>query len=685
MIDFDYINSLPELPLNPKDSQAYKISGAISGFNPANLTLTVYILTNGSLETIAGAQWGAGSGLYVMGKVIINKSMTLGIGSRLVIGETGLISSVNANTISKDNDVVSLKGNQCYFEAPIRRVFDTSVIPIGRWLMPVAYPEWFTDKLPALNFSSAGSTDWAEPINKAIRMKGSGDVCLGLGSYEVYSPIFVNAGICLRGQTGIPVYSDNGENNNGVGTTTIKVNLSGAESETINKYILYVNMKEGDNGSMVQAISYLQPGTTIENILFRAVDDVFTRCILAAAPCHFNNLTFRNFIQAIKYADYYCDGRRITNCNIQDFFKLRPNINGTVYAVDLYSNGDGCVIEGLGCSSNFFNALRIGNSCGTVVTGCILNSPVLIRNAKGVVFSANHFESSTEFNKNGNTTLYIQNSVVVLEGNFFEKSSNPSVYIENFDTNSSGNRVYYGTVSDVTAIGNQFIYNIGRQKSENDTQTIKDRILSTNIYDIITDGKGTLNLSSNFRYVVTGNNSIPSNNFPMGIQIGISNALNPTDTPSAFTIFNQMSFKISQNCLISGKNIVSESVSLNDSGNYLSYLNTVSHFPWLISSPPEGFKYEYCIYPDGKKPSSPSFKLISGKNPVAPTEGVRGVMMNTAFSSSGGRGRVAIRRTSLSENNTIVKYAVLPICGAAYLYDNGLVISGYLWKDTLDE
>lgn len=42
-----------------------------------------------------------------MGTVIINKSMTLGIGSRLVIGETGLISSENANTISKDNDVVS--------------------------------------------------------------------------------------------------------------------------------------------------------------------------------------------------------------------------------------------------------------------------------------------------------------------------------------------------------------------------------------------------------------------------------------------------------------------------------------------------------------------------------------------------------------------------------------------------
>ncbi len=709
MIDFNYINSLEELPFNPVAGGAYKVTRTWSAsrrFNPNGESLTIFILSTGHLKVSQDAEWGDNSVIWVMGEMMIDGKMILGSGSSLNIGEMGFISSVTSGnkatltTITPTN--ASPDVSPCTFSAPRKHVFSDDVEVTGIWDIPAAYPEWFTSLKPLSSSYYNGEkygenneftypdndSDWSPAINKAIIMKASGEVSLDRGCYRIRNVINMNAGIQLRGACGVNFHHVKSDR----GSSVILFNSS--STGIYDDFIIYLNIKKDGSGNLVlnnTDLTYLQSGTSIENIFFKTDTSHLAKCILAACPCHFNNLTFRNFTQCIKYTSHYCDGRRITNCNIEDNFKksdLPESFNSDIYEIELYSNGDGCVIEGVGVSSKVFKAMKIGNSCGTVITGCIINSPVLIRNAKAVVFSGNHLECSGEFNQNKDTHLAIENSVVTVEGNFFEKSSVPSIVIANYDWKTEEgvtSRADYGTTSVVTAINNQFVYNTGKQYSYDLTQwtfqeiieDIKKRVEETSDYDIVTDGKGVLSLMSNFRYAVTDNSSVASNMFPFGIKIGLIKGLEPLDEenrPKSLEEFNNLSFKLSQQCLITYNKVVTQAVSLSESGNNLSYLYAVGSFYWL--SEPGTYSYEYCIYPDGIAPSNENFIKMPGS--IALSDNNKGIMMSVNFANSGGRGRVKLRRTG--PTSSTVKTVILPICGARYLYDNGIAIAGFKWQ-----
>lgn len=98
---------------------------------------------------------------------------------------------------------------RCYLQAPIAKVFDGTEFE-GRWDMDRAYPQWFAD---------ADCDDWSGPINKAIDLKGSGEVFLPGGFYYVKSTIRVRVGIQLIGDPGVSLKHSEVDNIGGVDVT----------------------------------------------------------------------------------------------------------------------------------------------------------------------------------------------------------------------------------------------------------------------------------------------------------------------------------------------------------------------------------------------------------------------------------------------------------------------------------
>lgn len=708
MIDYGYIASLPELTPTSPPGAAYKVThdwDENNSFNPSGRQYTIYVMTAHTLYLTENTSLGNNSALFIFGTIVIKGTTTLDKGSRIVLGENGFISA---------SESAILHSKQSKFEAPIKQVFSENIQVKGIWEIPTAYPQWFTAKLPELDSPGPSTSesldntlhDWSTEINKAITMKGTGEVFLLKGTYNVSNPIVMKPGIQLRGSCGV-----NWDNNteSGAGSTIIRANVSGTVDNPYDDYIVYVNVIRNNAGEFKTPTGDLfQSGTLIENIHFKAANFSHPRCIVAGCPCHFNNLGFRNFRQAVKYIDVYCDGRRITNCNAGDgFTKKVATTADDDYMFDLYTNGDACVIEGLAVGSRVYKALKIGRSCGSVIQGCIFNAPVHLRGCKATVFTANHMESSKEFNFNADTHLRISNSDVTVQGNYFEKSTMPSVIIEdgqggNYDTSvvtlSNNQFLYIAGIENSNENPNIVINNPNNTAEENAALTkarrnkafelILERLTNLSEYDVQVDAHSVVSLYGNFRYSVNSNSGVTSS-FPFGISVLKTGNNGNAGSSNGLKDFNDKSFCLSQQSLITGEKIVTNPVILDDANNYLRTLQPVSSLLWLsdgvkqpdgsYTSPSYTYEYEYCVYPGGVSPSTEVFKKISVWSPATTEFGGKGILILVEFGNSGGRGKVKIRRSHTAEGTKVVKTVVVPICGARVLYDNGIAIAGYKW------
>lgn len=231
-------------------------------------------------------------------------SLNIGSGASLNIEEKGLISSVSAGVKAKIATFTSISNSTspCTFSAPRKQVFSSDIEVIGMWDMPAAYPEWFTDLRPTTSSESDNGDDWTSAINKAIVMKASGEVSFDRGCYRVRDVIKMNAGINLRGVSGVNFHNVRPDR----GSTVLLACVEKTPNvDYYDDYVIYLNVyKDGDSYKQnTNNLSYLQSGTSIENIFFKGSTVTFPKCIISACPCHFNNLSFRNFRQCIKYAD----------------------------------------------------------------------------------------------------------------------------------------------------------------------------------------------------------------------------------------------------------------------------------------------------------------------------------------------------------------------------------------------
>lgn len=158
---------------------------------------------------------------------------------------------------------ITITGSHTCLVAPITTIFGENITVNGTWSIDRAYPQWF---------ASENVSDWSLPINKAIKMKGAGEVFLRNGIYGVKSPIYMNKGIQLIGEN-IQSMNDNYQDDK-LCTRIMPIGRSVGEVFGDNNnpnYMLYINTEPADINVETKDSAYspyIDQATMVKNIRF---------------------------------------------------------------------------------------------------------------------------------------------------------------------------------------------------------------------------------------------------------------------------------------------------------------------------------------------------------------------------------------------------------------------------------
>ena len=354
-----------------------------------NLTLgrnSLICIESGVLTVKAGCKLtlGEGSRLDARSGVLdlvgarcdIRPESTLMLSDYPVRGGT-LAGGWGAIPVSWDNGDYKFHKYRSYLQAPISRVFDGTEF-VGHWDMDRAYPQWFAD---------ADCDDWSEPINKAIDLKGSGEVFLPAGIYYVKRTIRVRVGIQLVGEAGMNLnYGEVNSIGTDVNATvivpiqTVSTTAPSAGASTLthrfargiviavnlqSQYLIvgdsyepatgnteeekYNNWKKANTVYDVHEIPMMEVGYQVPGTLVRyiKIDNSYTfsvpdksnpdkrfysglpyLCGVCAAGCaHIDCMAFVRLWQSIAWSNDYADHKKITGCWIAKYSTNNRVIN----------------------------------------------------------------------------------------------------------------------------------------------------------------------------------------------------------------------------------------------------------------------------------------------------------------------------------------------------------------------
>ena len=129
-----------------------------------------------------------------------------------------------------------LKGNNTSLIAPISQIFGLELNVIGSWIMDRAYPQWFGAVADSLE-------DCSDAINKAITMKGTGQVFIPRGKYIIKKILHVKYGIQLVGESGM---ENKTEKEKGTFLVAEMDNSSRLVEDSLftNGYVVEINVKD---------------------------------------------------------------------------------------------------------------------------------------------------------------------------------------------------------------------------------------------------------------------------------------------------------------------------------------------------------------------------------------------------------------------------------------------------------
>lgn len=679
MIDNNYISSLPEasgnLTAGAYKNTANRSATVSSASNPQN----IYIMHGANL-TLSGSL-PSNSRIYLMGTLTVNGTLNLGRGSSLNFGDGGFVAGAG-----------SLIADEAKLDAPLQYIFAETINISGYWQIETAYPQWFTSQSPFSYFInntnntvnpnvSSSTFDWAIPIQRAIDMKVCGTVFIPKGVYTVSKMIKIPSGIKLQGANGININSMQLK-----GGGTIFAKMSGAPRNDTD-YMISVNAKLTGNKWYINT-QYLSNDTSIDSIRFEDLKqysklekDTSARCIIVGGSATFRNLTWTNFKQGIKWAEGYADNRRIVQCNVNNSFSGEAsndenNITGSavVFFLDLYTNGEGTIVEQCGINSKPYYSLRVGNNSGASIRDCVLNTPVYIRNAKAVSFTSNHMENASSFYNNYENQLVIYSSTIHIDSNYFEKGNKPCILI---------NEAVDANVSNITASNNAFVVIGGKRESSTDPTSefpeAQDRINSMSNYDISFNSYTNLVLINTYRYD-TPKLSLAGNSYTLGIQLEAITQNGGVLYKNPFTEFNNKSYSLSQYCQIMGlKVITTQSLLYKTDSDYMSNCFVNSNCEWLYNG--GTYNYKYAFLTEAQNPSTVTLKNISPNLEIGMTQFSPGVLLQVYCSNNGRKARLLLERSRTDVSNSDTKRVIVPICGTQIIYDNGLAIGGYKWEN----
>lgn len=233
----------------------------------------------------------------------------------------------------------TLEGNNTVLVAPISQIFSADLNIIGSWIMERAYPQWFG--------AVAGSMDdCSDAINKAIKMKLTGEVFIPRGRYLIRNILHVKYGIQLVGESGME-----NKSKRELGTFLVadmnNPSLLVEDSSFTNGYVVEVNVKDWyvKDGKKIcnWEILYSSNKTQISRILFSNNISKLKAIFSAASCCEISACTFNNFQQSVVFSNHhYIDRKKVADCVISNDVNIHRG--ESLYTIDFGFLGDGLVL-----------------------------------------------------------------------------------------------------------------------------------------------------------------------------------------------------------------------------------------------------------------------------------------------------------------------------------------------------
>jgi len=610
----------------------------------------------------------------------------------------------------------NLTGNHTKIIAPACQIFSSGVTVDGTWDIDCAYPQWFgaeaKDKSVFSDNTANGwesSTDCSDAINKAIKMKGVGEVFLPCGYYKISNPIIIPIGIQLNGVKGMSLLTDSLLNDSPSrnareygddmamydGTILVADNfinhLSGAET-----YMVYVNTKIDNNQLQVMSRGHFLAGqvTGISNICFKRKnwsdnDNIMEspsyspNCIYSATSININNVRFEDFIQAVcinsndALGKTYYDVKSIINCDYAFYdtienYNVQPN--EIKYAFDLGYLGDALIFEHNAIHQGKYNkGVKVRSCHGGRISSNIINADVEIKDCKALSFNNNHME--------GGHVIKVDRSCVSMESNYIERGYNIPFVFSSEDQNDKT----------IVSMNNDVIvfmdiprnYNEGDEETEGvvNYPTLFNRFSNDSEYDIKIDKSIVLNIAHLYRYRI---GDLPQKLYPMGIKICKSD-----DTP--LKDFNDFSYMLSQNSIICCGYNVDKNFTINNINSLHLYSAAKNDgIYWLAADGIYHYKYQV-IYDKQRRllatrnnsqlfvvSNSPSMYEDNGLMHYS-SGGVFLIISDDDGNSARGTIRLFRRRGNSWDSGSDFQYVDIPNTNNYFLCDNGISVNGYHW------
>lgn len=657
----------------------------------------------------------------------VTSNVAVGKNCRIYAGSEALSLSDDTNLTIGQNSVLHLQrhsvigsgtlvGDFAQIEAPLVEIFSSTVKIDGDWLNDRVYPQWFgaVAYKSCGEASAASSVCSADAIERAAKMAVSGEVFIPRGYYRIARTIKLQFGVNICGASSID------REYNGVtkyGTVLVsafdyeglKSRLQevddNCESCKENNYLIEINVQwveikdEMLNKKIIvprSEIEYTTRETSIKNLRLRnsslpLLKDIgreqayLMYGILSGASLNMDGVTFQHFGQALRFTDNYIDNKCVVNCTMSEYwdaYMLNQDEAHKPYAFNMGFLGDALMFVHNGVSGYANKGLLVNNCGGAMICDNIITAESKIRQSKAVDFSSNHLERGT--------ILKIEDSEVTMRSNYFWLGQEPVVQISGAD----------GSV--VSMDGDAFrFYDSAFYMSQSDFEKTKDdngaayRINA----DIALDRQSKLNLSNVYRY--WGGEGF-SSMLTCGVHVCVR--LDDGSFGEVLDVFKRFSYALSKNCQISTgfkANMHFEEGGLMDVPDPRPYGMLNAGVAWVGDT--DVYNYECQLIIDRVRSigwtadgyGMQKLQIWNGEsfvdnvmvndeikvdytdeddNQIKTRDVVKGVLL--VIPPIYGIIRITRRGAGGS-----LEYVDVPVCGAKFLYDNGVSVCGFPWQD----
>ena len=676
------------------------------GFTFADGTV-IEIKEGGCLEVTSNVTIGKNCRIYAGSEALSlleKKSLTIGQNSVLHLQRHSVIGSG------------TLVGDFAQIEAPLVEIFGSKVKVEGDWLNDRVYPQWFG----AVAYKSCGAASAAssvcsaDAIERAVRMAVYGEVFIPRGYYRIARTIKLPFGVNIRGASSVE-WDYDGVTKYGTVLVSafdyegLKSRLQevddNCESCKENNYLIEINVQwveikdEMLNKKIIvprSEIEYTTRETSIKNLRLRnsslpLLKDIgreqayLMYGILSGASLNMDGVTFQHFGQALRFTDNYIDNKCVVNCTMSEYwdaYMLNQDEAHKPYAFNMGFLGDALMFVHNGVSGYANKGLLVNNCGGAMICDNIITAESKIRQSKAVDFSSNHLERGT--------ILKIEDSEVTMRSNYFWLGQEPVVQISGAD----------GSV--VSMDGDAFrFYDSAFYMSQSDfekTEAENGAAYRINA-DIALDRQSKLNLSNVYRY--WGGEGFSS---MLTCGVHVCEWMDDGSFGEVLDVFKRFSYALSKNCQISTgfkANMHFEEGGLMDVPDPRPYGMLNAGVAWVGDT--DVYNYECQLIIDRVRSigwtadgyGMQKLQIWNGEsfvdnvmvndeikvdytdeddNQIKTRDVVKGVLL--VIPPIYGIIRITRRGAGGS-----LEYVDVPVCGAKFLYDNGVSVCGFPWQD----